>query len=57
MICLLLPFKAKPTFYLKRGFWGEYGWFEVNWFNWLYHRGDYVTRVRWTKRRKKDGRD
>jgi len=56
MICLLLPFKAKPIFYLRSGHWGEGGWTKVNWFNWLYHRREYTNKTRWIKRRRKDGR-
>lgn len=55
MNCLLLPFKAKLIFYAKRGYFGEHGWFKIKWFTWLYHRREYVTRVRWIKRRKDGG--
>mgnify|MGYP005725962439 CR=1 FL=1 len=44
-------FRIRPTFYLKRGIFGEYGWIRVNFWKWLWMQNEHVNRIKWIKRK------
>jgi len=44
-----LIFRAKPTFYGKKGYWGEHGWKQIGLIKWLRYRKKYVTKIEWGK--------
>jgi hypothetical protein len=35
-------------FEIKRGIFGQYGWKQINFFQWLWMSGEYVCRIRFT---------